>query len=60
MCNGGKAAKVSGAGGGGFLMILCDPVRRYELIKALIDTEGTVVPAEFTEKGAQAWKIYRD
>ena len=31
--NGGRAAKISGAGGGGFMMILCDPVEKYTLVK---------------------------
>lgn len=56
--NGGKAAKISGAGGGGFMMILCDPKERYNLIEKLKDTDGKVIMAQFTEKGAQAWVIY--
>jgi len=28
MENGGKAAKISGAGGGGFMMVVCDPAKR--------------------------------
>ena len=35
MENGGKAAKISGAGGGGFMMIVCDPVKRFELVEKL-------------------------
>ena len=38
MANGGKAAKISGAGGGGFMMITCDPKRRFELVEALKNT----------------------
>jgi D-glycero-alpha-D-manno-heptose-7-phosphate kinase len=58
MSHGGKAAKISGAGGGGFMMILCDPARRYELTQALKNAEGRVMLAEFTEKGTEAWTIY--
>ncbi|MDO7786863.1 GHMP family kinase ATP-binding protein [Desulforamulus aquiferis] len=58
MEHGGKAAKISGAGGGGFMMIICDPKRRYELIKKLKHTDGQVMLAAFTEKGTQAWTIY--
>jgi len=58
MNHGGKAAKISGAGGGGFMMIYCDPIRRYELIKALETLEGKVVQTSFTEIGTQAWKLY--
>lgn len=58
MENGGKAAKVSGAGGGGFMMILCDPKDRYSLVHKLKKTDGKVLVAQFTEKGAQAWTLY--
>ncbi len=58
MNNGGKAAKVSGAGGGGFMMILCDPKERYSLIEKLRKKEGKVMLAQFSEKGAQAWTLY--
>lgn len=58
MENGGKAAKVSGAGGGGFMMIICDPKERYSLVEKLKGTDGEVMLAQFTEKGAQAWILY--
>lgn len=56
--NGAKAAKISGAGGGGFMMIICDPKYRYNLIKKLEKTDGKVMQAHFTENGAQAWTLY--
>ena len=58
MENGGKAAKISGAGGGGFMMIICDPVKRFELVEKLKTKKGKVVLASFTEKGTQSWTIY--
>lgn len=42
MANGGKAAKISGAGGGGFMMIVCDPVSRYNLVQKLKQRPGSV------------------
>ncbi len=57
MENGGRAAKISGAGGGGFMMILCDPVQRYALIKKLKQMPGTVLLAGFTENGSKSWWI---
>ena len=57
MAHGGKAAKISGAGGGGFMMIICDPVRRFELVAALEKLDGKVMLADLTDKGAQAWTI---
>jgi D-glycero-alpha-D-manno-heptose-7-phosphate kinase len=59
MLNGAKAAKISGAGGGGFMMILCDPIERYSLIQNLKKTEGKVMSVHFTETGAQAWTLYK-
>ncbi len=58
MDHGGEAAKVSGAGGGGFMMIICDPKKRYELVESLKKLKGNVIVTSFTEKGTQAWKIY--
>ena len=40
--NGGKAAKISGAGGGGFMMIIVNPTKKFELIEALKKKGGTV------------------
>ena len=59
MANGGKACKISGAGGGGFMMVICDPSKRYELVKRLnTETDGQAFPVEFVDKGTQGWTIY--
>ena len=59
MANGGKAAKISGAGGGGFMMITCDPKRRFELVEALKNTnKGEVLIVNFTKRGTEAWTLY--
>lgn len=58
MQNGAKAAKISGAGGGGFMMIVCDAVQRYSLMQALRVKPGKVFPVSFTHKGCQAWTLY--
>lgn len=58
MAHGGKAAKISGAGGGGFMMIICDPAKRYVLENILKSTNGSVIRSSFTEKGTEAWTIY--
>ena len=58
MDNGAESAKISGAGGGGFMMIYCDPCRRIELIRALTKRDGKVLTPSFTETGTQAWSIY--
>ena len=53
-----RAGKISGAGGGGFMMLLVDPVRRMEVIRALTATPGQIYNCHFTEIGTQGWKIY--
>ena len=56
--NGAEAAKISGAGGGGFMMIYCNPCKKIALIKALAEKQGKVLTPSFTETGTQAWTIY--
>jgi D-glycero-alpha-D-manno-heptose-7-phosphate kinase len=55
--NGAHAAKVSGAGGGGFMMFVCDPVERVNLVRALADAGGQVLDAHFSSSGACSWKV---
>jgi len=56
--NGAESAKISGAGGGGFMMIYCNPCNKPLLVKALREKGGTVMTPSFTEIGTQAWIIY--
>lgn len=55
--HGAKAAKISGAGGGGFMMILCDPKEKYTLVEKLKELDGVVMTPTITEDGAQAWTL---
>ena len=55
---GAKAGKVSGAGGGGFIMFVVEPTHKKELINALEKLDGYVMPFNFTDGGAHGWKIY--
>ena len=57
--NGAVAGKVSGAGGGGFLMFMTDPEQRYRLVSALTETGAHATPVQFTDGGAQSWAITR-
>lgn len=54
---GAAAGKVSGAGGGGFMMFLSDPARRPEVIRTLEGFQGQVVTASFVERGAHSWSV---
>ena len=54
---GAISGKVSGAGGGGFIMLMVPPERKYLLTQAMSQLPGRVVPFQFTEKGAIAWKL---
>jgi D-glycero-alpha-D-manno-heptose-7-phosphate kinase len=54
---GAYAAKISGAGGGGFMMLLVDPVRRRDVGRALADLGGQIVDFHFTKHGAHAWRV---
>lgn len=52
------AGKVSGAGGGGFLMMIVDPRRRIEVARKLeVECGGSVAPCLFTRDGATTWRI---
>ncbi|MDE2357225.1 MAG: dehydrogenase, partial [Alphaproteobacteria bacterium] len=52
---GAWAGKVSGAGGGGFIMLLVDPSRRYGLIRALNAAGGDASAVKLTFEGVEAW-----
>jgi D-glycero-alpha-D-manno-heptose-7-phosphate kinase len=58
--NGAESAKISGAGGGGFMMIYCNPRNRVTLTRALKEKGGMVLTPSFTEIGTQAWTIYNN
>ena len=54
---GAYAAKISGAGGGGFMMLLVDPVHRRDVTMALASLGGQMVDFHFTKHGAHAWRV---
>jgi D-glycero-alpha-D-manno-heptose-7-phosphate kinase len=57
MSQGAQGGKVSGAGGGGFLMFCTDPENRYRLISALNAAGGQASTVKFTFDGAEAWNV---
>ena len=51
------AGKVSGAGGGGFMMLLVDPRRRLDVKRSLErECGGTVMTCHFTRHGVETWR----
>lgn len=57
IASGAIAGKVSGAGGGGFIMFLADPARRMDVIRALERQDGRVMGCHFTRHGTEGWRI---
>ena len=55
MKEGAMGGKVSGAGGGGFLMLMTDPENRYRLISKLNETGGQASAVKLTFEGVEAW-----
>jgi len=55
--NGALAGKVSGAGGGGFIMFIVDPVNKMDLTNMLSQKSGKVVNFNFEKQGVQSWRI---
>ncbi len=55
---GAKSGKVSGAGGGGFIMFVVEPTRKKDVELALSKLGGHVMPFNFSDGGAHGWKIY--
>ena len=53
---GALAGKVSGAGGGGFMMFVVDPTKRPDVMRTLAQFNGQVFTCNFTEHGAYSWR----
>jgi D-glycero-alpha-D-manno-heptose-7-phosphate kinase len=54
---GALGGKVSGAGGGGFLMFVVPPARRVAVIQALRGAGGTAGGIHLTAEGAESWSV---
>lgn len=54
---GARAGKISGAGGGGFMMFFVEPSDKPRLIRALSAFPGHVFNCHFTKSGSQAWRV---
>jgi D-glycero-alpha-D-manno-heptose-7-phosphate kinase len=54
---GALSAKVSGAGGGGFIMYFTPPEYRQNVIETISDGKSWVSNCHFTDEGSQCWIV---
>jgi D-glycero-alpha-D-manno-heptose-7-phosphate kinase len=54
--NGALGGKVTGAGGGGFILFYCDFSRKHHAIEALERAGATIVEFSFERKGLTTWR----
>jgi len=54
---GAMGGKISGAGGGGYMMFYCPGNTRYSVIDALHEFGGEVHRLQFSERGVSTWEI---
>ena len=54
---GATGGKITGAGGGGFMMFYCPDNTRYNVKKALANYGGDFREYQFTEKGLSSWQV---
>ena len=55
---GAITGKVSGAGGGGFIIFAVEPTKRLQVKRALNQLDGNIVEFQFSEGGTHGWKIF--
>ena len=53
--NGARAGKISGAGGGGFMMFIVDPEDKPRLVRELQRAGGVPDKVVFTHQGVESW-----
>ena len=54
---GATGGKISGAGGGGFMMLYCPDVTKYHVMDALHKFGGDCKSYQFTKHGLTTWTI---
>jgi D-glycero-alpha-D-manno-heptose-7-phosphate kinase len=54
---GATGGKISGAGGGGFMIFYCPGNSRFNVIKTLNTFGGKINPFQFTQEGVTSWTI---
>ena len=54
---GAMSMKISGAGGGGFMMILVEPEKKFDVLSTLKKYNGSAHKFQFTNDGVYSWTI---
>ncbi len=54
---GATGGKISGAGGGGFMIFYCPDITKYQVTEALSKFGGYCKPYQFTDHGLTSWSI---
>jgi D-glycero-alpha-D-manno-heptose-7-phosphate kinase len=54
---GARAGKVSGAGGGGYMIFIVDPVKASRVVRRLNQFSGCVSACNFVEQGVNSWRV---
>ncbi len=54
---GAISGKISGAGGGGFMMLIVEPTRKVNVMQRLGEYRGKAFQVHFTKQGSVAWTI---
>jgi D-glycero-alpha-D-manno-heptose-7-phosphate kinase len=54
---GALGGKLLGAGGGGFFLFYCDPMKRWNVVKSLSNIKANVIEFDFETNGLISWKI---
>lgn len=58
--HGAWGGKITGAGGGGFMVFACPFERRLELERVLMEAGVQIRPFSFTTRGVQSWAVEDD
>jgi len=52
---GAYSGRISGAGGGGFIIFMMDPICKHMVVSVLKSLGGHVLPFHFSSRGAESW-----
>ena len=56
LSNGAMGGKITGAGGGGYILLFCDFTKKHRLIEALEGAGAAITEFAFESKGLTTWQ----